>query len=453
LLPYDPGNLSLSAAPDVRVLVFAGVVTAATALLFGLLPAWQNSRLAPVATLRETAAAVTGARTHVQLRKAFVAMQVGLSAVLLIGAGLFLRTLMNLGNVDLGLRSENVIAFRVGPVMPYSDARKLQTYRSLIEGLAAVPGVRAVGANRNALFTGGRWDSVLTIPGVSANNGEPFSFFNAVTPGYFEALGIPVRAGRDFTWRDWGAGRKIALVNEALTGEYFDGKPPVGRMMGRGTRAPADIEIIGVFGNAHYHEVTGKVPNQTFVNLDSHIDRIGRVTVYARVDGDPRKMMPALRAEVTRIDPQLVISEMRTLDDQINRSVSDERLLAFLSVGFAALATLLAVVGLYGVLAFVVARRTREIGIRIALGAQRRSVIRLVANEMGLVVLCGLAVGVAAAYAGGRYVENQLFGVRAADPLVFCTVPAVLLAAAALATAIPAFRVSRIDAMSALRHE
>lgn len=452
-LPYDPGNLSLSAAPDLRVLAFTIVVTAVTALLFGLLPAWQNSRLAPVATLRETAGAIAGGRTHVRLRKVFVALQVGLSAVLLLGAGLFLRTLVNLANVDLGLRSENVVCFRVGPATPYADARKLQTYRSLMEGLAKIPGVRAVGANRTSLFTGGRWDSMLTIPGASASNNEPFSFFNAVTPGYFEALGIPVRAGRDFTWRDWGSGKNLALVNEVLTAEYFEGKPPVGRMIGRGTKAPADIEIIGVFGNARYHEVSGKVPNQTFINLDSFIDRISSVTVYARVAGDPRRVMPALRAQVSRIDPQLVVSQMRTLDDQIDSAVSDERLLAFLSAGFAFVATLLAVIGLYGVLAFVVARRTREIGIRMALGAGRRSVIRLIANEMVLVVVCGLAAGLTAAYVCGRYIENHLFGVKAADPLVFCVVPGVLLMAAAVATLLPALRASRLDPMRALRQE
>ncbi|MGH9628730.1 MAG: FtsX-like permease family protein, partial [Bryobacteraceae bacterium] len=320
-------------------------------------------------------------------------------------------------------------------------------------GLAAVPGVRAVGANREALFTGGRWDDSLTIPGASANKGEPLSFFNAVTPGYFEALGIPVRAGRDFTWRDWGSGKNLALVNESLVGDCFEGKPPVGRMIGMGTRAPADIEIIGIFGNARYHEVRGKVPNQTFVNLDSIFHRINGVHVYARVSGDPRSIMPALRAQVSRIDPEFVVSQMRSLDDQINLRLSNERLLSFLSVGFALVATLLAVVGLHGVLAFVVARRIREIGIRIALGAERRSVMRMVANEMTMVVLYGLAGGLTAAYACGRYVENQLFGVKASDPLVFCAVAVLVVAAATAATLLPAWRASRIDPLRALRYE
>jgi predicted permease len=452
-LPYDPGNLSLSATPDLRVLVFTLVVTALTAMLFGLLPAWQNSRLAPATTLREAAGAAAAGPAHVRLRKTFVALQVGLSAVLLLAAGLFVRTLINLGNVNLGLDSNNVVWFRVVPATPYDAPRKLQVFRAVLEGVAGVPGVRAVGANRTALFTGGRTDGALTIPGANPDKGAPFSFFNAVTPGYFEALRIPVHAGRDFSWRDWGSGRKLALVNKTAAGEYFDGRNPAGRMIGQGSRVTADAEIIGVFGDARYHEIRGQIPSQTFFNMDSYLDRMSGMNVYARVDGDPRRIMPALRAQVNRTDPQLVISQMRTLDDQIGIVISNERLLAFLSIGFALLATLLALIGLYGVLAFVVARRTREIGIRMALGAERRSVLRLVANEMALVVLVGLSAGVAAAWTSAHYIETQLFGVKAADPLVFCAVPVILVAAAAMATVLPAVRASRIDPMSALRHE
>ncbi|MEX2261327.1 MAG: ABC transporter permease [Bryobacteraceae bacterium] len=453
-LPYDPGNLSLSATPDLRVLGFTAAVTAVTAVLFGLVPAWQNSRVAGAATLREEAGAIAGGRMHVRLRKFFVALQVALSAVLLLGAGFFIRTLVNLRHVDLGLRSENVVCFHVRPSVLYDDARKIHVFRSLIEGLATVPGVRAVGANRESLFTGGRWDDSLTIPGASSKIGHsPLSFFNGVTPGYFEALGIPVRAGRDFTWRDWGSGRRLALVNEALTGAYFEGKPAVGRMIGMGTRAPADIEIVGVFGNSRYHDVRGEVPRQTFLNLDSVIAMVGGVNVYARAAGDPRQVMPALRAQVSRIDPNLVVSGMRTLDAQINFRMANERLLSFLSVGFAILATVLAIVGLHGVLAFLVAKRTREIGIRMALGARRGAIVRLVAKEMALVIPGGLAVGVAAGYACGRYIESQLVGVATDDPFVFGVAAGALLAAAVAATLIPAVRASRIDPMRALRYD
>ena len=207
-----------------------------------------------------------------RLRKAFVALQVSLSLLLLIGAGLFVRTLDNLRRVDLGFSTENVAMFGVRPATQYDDARKLSVFRTLLESLAAVPGVKAAGANTSRLLTGGRWDSQITIPGVQARDGNvPWSFFNAVTPGYFEALGIPVKMGRDFRWSDWGGSRKLCLVNEALVKDYLGGTLPVGRQLGQGRSAPADTEIIGVFGNARYHDVRGEIPRQTFVNLDSRI--------------------------------------------------------------------------------------------------------------------------------------------------------------------------------------
>ena len=454
LLSTTAGDLSLSATPNLRVLAFTVAVTALTAVLFGLLPAWQNSRVAPIATLRESGGAIAGGRMHVRVRKIFVALQVGLSAVLLLGAGLFIRSLDNLRRVDLGLQSGNVVTFLARPAVPYDDARKVQAYGMLIRGLAAVPGVVAVGANRNPLFTGGRADGVLAIAGAVNGTGEqPFTFFNAVTPGYFEALGIPVKAGTAFDWRDWGSGKRVALVNEALTAAYFQGTAPLDRMIGQGTRATTDTRIVGVFGNARYHDVRGEIPPQTFLNLDSVMERVSRVGVYARVSGDPGQIMPMLRDEARRIDPNIVITGMRTLDDQIDSRMSNERMLSFLSIGFALLATVLAVVGVHGVLVFQVARRTREIGVRMALGAGRGLIVRLVAREVALVILAGLAVGVASAYACGRYIQSQLFELRADDPLVFAIAVATLLGAAGIATLIPALRASRMNVVRALRCE
>ncbi|MSV29402.1 MAG: FtsX-like permease family protein [Bryobacterales bacterium] len=312
--------------------------------------------------------------------------------------------------------------------------------------------MRAAGANTTRLFTGGRSDGSITVPGVPEKN-EPSSFFNFVTPGYFEALGIPVKAGRDFRWNDWGSGRKYALVNEQFAKEYFGDSVPVGRMVGRGMRAALDIEIAGVFSNSRYHDVRGVVPRQMFMNLDSNIRFLSGVNVYARVTGDPARMMPTLRATVARIDPNLVVSEMRTLDAQIGLRLANERLVSSLSGGFAILATLLAMVGFHGVLAFVVARRTREIGIRMALGAGQASVVRMISGEMALVVACGLVAGVAAGYFCGSYVESQLFGVKANDPLVFLLSAGAMLLAAGAATLLPAWRASRIDPMRALRYE
>jgi predicted permease len=453
-LPFDPANLSLSARPDLRVLSFTAAITILTALIFGIVPALQGSRVSPGATLKDEANAVTGSRAHVRLRKILLTAEVGLSCLLLIGAGLFARTLQNLRHVNLGFQTENVATFGVRPATVYGDARKLQIYRSLIERLAAVPGVRAVGANRSRLLTAGRWDSNVTIPGArSADGNDPWSYFNAVTPGYFEALGIPIKAGRDISWRDWGSSRKLCLVNEALVNEYFAGVNPVGRRMAQGVRQPTDLEIIGVFGNARYEEVRGAIPRQTFVALDYKMENVSGVTVYARIQGDPRLVLPQLRAEVRRLDPNLVVSDMRMLDEQLNMRLSHERMLSFLSTAFAVLATLLAVVGLHGVLSFVVARRTREIGIRVALGAQQGSVIRLVLREMLPAIFIGIAAGITTGLLCGRYVESQLFGVKAGEPLIFIMSAGTLLAASTAAAFIPAWRACRIDPIQAIRYE
>jgi predicted permease len=452
-LPAGNSAISLSAAPDARVLVFTMVVTVLTAMVFGLLPAWQNSQVAPVSALREDSGSVAGGRTHVRFRKIFVATQVALSAVLLLGAGLFIRSLMNLRQVELGMRPENVVTFMAGPGVPYEVPRRMQAYRAVIEGLQAVPGVVSVGAARTQLFTGGRSDGVLNISGRPPKSEEAFTFYNAVSPGFFATLGIPVTAGVDFTWNEWGTGKQVALVNQGLTDAYFAGTPPLGRMFGAGSLTPPEIEIVGVFGNARYHDVRGAIPRQTFYNLDSWVGRISRVAVYARTAGDPQQVMADIRSAVRRIDPNFVVSGMRTLDEQIDTRMANERLLSFLAGGFAILATILAVVGLHGVLSFQVANRTREIGIRVALGARRGIIIRLMASEMTAVVLGGLVIGVATAYFCGRYVQSQLFGLNANDPLVFSVGVIALLLAAGVATLMPTLRASRIDPLHALKHD
>ena len=293
----------------------------------------------------------------------------------------------------------------------------------------------------------------ITIPGIGRQGGEyPWSFFNAITPGYFEALRIPIQAGRDFTWDDWGAAQERGLVNETLVREYLKGESPVGRLVGQGRESTPHIEIIGVFASTRYENVRGQVPRQTFVSMGGvRMRTFSGMTVYARTDRDPRQVMPLLRDEVRRVDPNLVVSDMRTLDSQRDMRLSNERMLSVLSTAFALLATLLAVVGLYGVLAFVVTQRTREIGIRMALGAEQRNVIRLVLNEVIALFAFGIFAGVLVGIGGGRFVESQLFGVNADDPCVFALSGAALLAAALVAAFVPAWKASRIDPIRALR--
>jgi predicted permease len=454
ILPFDPANLSLTTSPDLRILVFAAAITILTVFCFGVLPAFQASRVSPRATLKEEAGSTTAGHGHVRMRKIFVAMQVGLSCVLLVGAGLFARTLENLKSVDLGFNTEHVLTFGVRPATVYDGPRKLQAYRSLIEGLGALPGVRAIGANRDRLLIGARSDGGITLPGVERKDGSaPSSLFNSVTPGYFAALGIPIKAGRDLRWSDWGSSRKVCLVNEAFVKEYLDGANPVGRLMAQGEKKDPDMEIVGVFGNARYDEVRGAIPRQVFISMDSKINFVIGINVYARVQGDPRELMAQLREQVHHLDPNLVVFDMRTMDEQVNLRLSNERMLSFLSAAFAIMASLLAAVGLYGVLSFVVARRTRELGIRMALGAERGSVVALVVREVLPVVLAGITAGAIAGLLGGRYVETQLFGVHRADPAVTLLSAIAILLISMAAAVFPAWRASRIDPITALRYQ
>jgi predicted permease len=453
-LPYDPANMSLSTTPDLRILLFTAGIVLITAIVFGIVPAFQASRVSPGASLKQEAGAIAGGSGHVRLRKVLVGLQVGLSCLLLIGAVLFTRTIQNLQHVNLGFQTENVVMFGVRPATIYDEAQKKQLFRTVVETLATVPGVRAAGANSSRLMTGGRWDSQISMAGVEGKPGNaPWSFFNAVTPGYFQALGIPIQRGRDLTWADWGGSRKLCLVNEALVKEYLGGANPVGRMLAQGAKQTPDTEIIGVFADAKYDNVRGQTPRQTFVLLDSRLRSSNSMNVYARIHGDPRQIMPRLRDQVRRVDANLVISDMRTLDEQLNMRLANERLLSLLSVGLALLASLLAVVGLYGVLAFLVARRTREIGIRMALGADPGRVTRLVMREMLVVILVGAAAGAVAGMYGSRFVETQLFGVKPGDPAVYVISIAVLLCASLTSALLPARRASRIDPMRALRSE
>jgi predicted permease len=452
LLTSDPSQLSLQTSPDLRIMVFALALTLMTTMLVSLLPAVHSSRPAADA-LKESAGAIAGGRSHARLRKVFVGFQVGLSTLLLIMAGLFARTLGNLRTIDLGFQTTNVATLTVLPVTEYSDAHKLQVFRSLIENLATTPGVKAVGANTTPLLAGGRSDGPIRLPENVKGENAPQSFFNSITPGYFEALGIPIKAGRNLSWKDWGSGRRYCLVNETLVDDYLAGRNPVGTMLGRGADTPLDYEVIGVFANARYHDPRGQIPRQTFFSLDSRIHFASAINIFARIQGDPRVVLPQLREQVRRVDPNLLITNTGTLEDQLNRRLANERLLAMLSETFAFLAVVLAATGLYGVLSFLVARRHREIGIRVALGARRGRVVRMVLSEMTATFLSGVFAGTAAAFLCGRLVETQLYGVKPFDSRVFLTGIAALSLCALLAVALPAWRALRLDPATVLRHE
>ncbi len=465
LMPPETVTLKLSSVPDWRVLLFAAGASALTGILFGLVPALQASRPDVAGTLKDQAGAVVSGG-HVRLRKVLVAAQVTLSLVLLVGAGLFIRSLRNLRGLGPGFDPGRLVAFNIDPSLNgYSAERSKNFYRLLTERLNSLPGVKSSGLASMRILEENEWDSSLTVEGYTAKQGDNvYAYMNSVSPGYFATLGVPILAGRDFTMQDSGEAKHgpeaddyvpaRVIVNETFARKYLGGANPVGHHVGFGSDpgTKTDMEIIGMVKDIKYTNLRDDIPQQMF--LPYHATRfVGGMTVYVRSTLDASQVFSAVRGQIRQIDPNLPLYAMRTLDDQISNSLLLERLVASLSTVFGALATLLASIGLYGVMAFTVARRTREIGIRMALGAFRRDVVWMVMREVLALVTAGAAAGVAISLALSRTVQSQLFGIGAGDPWTLATATAGLALVAALSGYLPALRASRIDPMTALRYE
>jgi predicted permease len=465
-LPSDSSGLNISSSPDLRILLFNLAVTVLTGIIFGLVPALQTTRPNIVGTLKDQAGAVVGGGHH-RLRKALVVAQVTLSLLLLIAAGLFVRSLSNLRNLGPGFPADKLVGFNIDPSLNgYSAERMKVFYQQLSDALRSIPGVQSVGLANVRILEGDEWDSGMSVEGFNPAKPDEHAqpFMNQISPNYFATLGAPIVAGRDFTINDthdvkhgpeaWNWSSTTVIINEKFAKKYFAGRNPLGLHIGFGTDpgTPVDMEIIGVVKDFKYTSLRDEIPEQAFLPyLSSRI--LGGMTVYLRTMGDPNQAMSAVRSKVRDMDPNLPIFDMRTTEVQINNSLSTERMIASLSAVFGFLATLLAVIGLYGVMAYAVAQRIREVGIRMALGAARGNVIWMVMREVLLLVSIGVTAGVTASLALTRVVQSQLFGLTPHDPqtLVLATVALAMVACAA--GYVPAFRASRLDPMAALRYE
>ena len=455
--------MGVSSAPDARIVAFNFGAALLTALLFGLFPAWQTTRPALAPTLKDQSRSVlTGG--PVRLRKALVVAQVALSLLLLIAAGLFINSLRNLLAQHPGFETTNLVTFTVEPSLNgYSPSRTKQFARALMERISAVPGVSAASATGIALLEGGSWNSSMTVEGRATKDGEQvLAFNNTVLPGYFAAMRIPLLLGRDFTEHDQRgepsakeeSNFRVAIANQRFVETYLEGRNPIGRRVGFGGApgTPTPIEIVGVVGTSKYVSIRDDAEPQLFYPMLED-DNPRALSVYVRVNRPPPSVFPELRRTVGAMDPNLPIFQMRSMEDQVNRSLVNERLVAGLSSVFGALATLLAVIGLYGVMAYTVARRTREIGIRMALGAVSHRIGSMFLKEAAVLLLAGFAVAVPVAWAASRYVESQLYGVAA---LHVPTVALAMLLLALIGTAgalVPARRAARIEPVAALRAE
>jgi predicted permease len=454
LVPTEGNPLLLKPEPDLRVMAFTLGLTMLTGVLFGLLPALRASRPDLWGTLKDTVGSIAGAGGSLYLRKGLVAAQVALSFLLLFGAGLFVRSLQNLQTTDTGFKDiDNLVTFQVSPALNgYDEPRTVQFYRDLLERIRAVPGVRAASLASVPVLHGWEWDSSLSVEGHQSKDGEDMQgFMNALSPGYFETMGIGLLEGRDFANRDLLEKPNVAIVNRKFAEHYFGEKSAVGRHIGFGG-APGtklDIEIVGVVANTLYEGPREGLRRQVYLPNWGN----GGVAFYVRAGMGSASVYGAVRGAVKGLDAAIPVYELKTLGDQLDQRLLTERLIALLSAGFGMLATLLAGVGLYGVMAFVVARRTKELGVRIALGAQPGAVLWLVMREVLVLLGIGLAVGVPSAIGLGQYVSAQLYGVKANDPWMAGLTVAVLAVVAGLAGFIPARRASRIDPILALRFE
>jgi predicted permease len=453
LLPDNAGE-SLNLGLDGQVVAFAAMVSLGTGLLFGLFPAINSTRPNLVDALKANAGQPSGAKAAARFRMTMATAQIALSMALLISAGLFTKSLLNVTRVDLGLSRDKLIVFSISPANNgYSPERTRALFERAEDELSALPGVTAVTASMVRLIAGNNYGSSWTIQGFRADpDTDTDAHYDFGGPDYFRTLGIPLLKGREFTRADSFGAPKVAIVNEAFAKRFNLGMDAVGKRIRRGGGTDLDIEIVGLSQNAKYSEV--KMENRAVVVMPYRQNvNLASTNFYVRTQRDEAQLMSMIPGVIRRLDPNLPVSRLRTMEADIQDNVSLDRLVTSMSAAFAGLATLLAAIGLYGVLAYTVAQRTREFGLRMALGADSSNVRGLVLRQVMVMTIVGGIIGIASAFALGRVAESLLFQMSARDPLIFAGA-AILLALVAMGAGfVPALRASKVDPMTALRYE
>jgi predicted permease len=455
MLPNEAQS-TLQIALDGNVLLFAAVVTLVTGLLFGLFPAWHSTRPDLLPTLKGQAGQPGGGRSAKRFRATLATLQIAISMALLVCAGLFTKSLVNVSRVELGINIDNLITFGISPRLNgYTTERSKQLFEQLEDALAAQPGVIGVTAAQVPSLGGSNWGTGVAVEGFKVGpDTDNNSRFNQVAPAYFSTMGMQLLSGREFTRADRLGSPKVAIVNETFAKKFNLGRDAVGKRMAAdgGPNSKLDTEIVGLAKDAKYSDVKDPVP-PLFFQPYRQDDNIGDVTFYVRTANAPEQMVQQAQRVVASLDPNLPVENLRTMTQQARDNVFLDRMISTLSAAFATLATLLAAVGLYGVLAYTVAQRTREIGLRMALGAAPARVRAMVLRQVALMTCVGGVIGLAAALWAGRAAKAILYQMEGHDPIVM-VLSAIILAAVALGAGfLPAHRASRIDPMRALRYE
>jgi predicted permease len=459
LIANGRDNFTLRAELNWRVLGVAVALALATGLLFGLAPALQATRVDLVSSLKDTRAGQPrlrwrGAFMRISLSQVLVVGQVAICVLLLVAAGLFVHTLSNLNSIQLGFNRENVLLFSVNAKQAgYRDQALVRYYQSLQSRLASMPGVRGVTATSYAMVSQSMTSRGTHVLGVNPGKDRSVALLS-VAGSFFETMQIPILLGREIIDRDQQSPSKVAVVNEVFAKKYFPNGNPIGRRFGFGDEnAPTDIEIVGVARTARLTTLKRDTPPVAYLPFGQDISSLGGMNFELRTAGDPLSLANSARQVVRQLDERIPVVRLTTQSAVIDQTISQEHTFATLCTAFAVLAVLIACVGLYGTMAYAVARRTNELGLRLALGAQRRSLLWMVMRQVLSMALIGLAIGVPAAWATAHVVESFLFGIKAKDPLALSLAPAILLIAALVAGYAPAWRASRIDPWKALREE
>ena len=454
LLPSDSTDM-LNYGIDGSVLLFTAALALGTGMLFGLFPAIHSSRPDLIPLLKGQAGQPGGARAAARFRTGLATAQIALSMALLVGAGLFTRSLMNVSRVELGLKVDNLVTFGIAPELnAYTPERSRALFERLEDRLKATPGVTSVAMSLVPALAGSNWGTDVSVEGFKKDpDTDDGSRYNEVNAGYFRAMGMPLIAGREFTRADRLGSAKVAIVNQQFAKKFHLGHDVVGKHMSSDDNdSKLDTEIVGFVQDAKYSEVKGEIPPIFFMPIQQD-EGIGYGNFYVRTSLDEGAILPVIPKLMGELDPNLPVVNLKTMTQQVRENVFLDRFISVLAASFACLATLLAAVGLYGVLAYTVSQRTREIGLRMALGAEPRRVRGMVLRQVAIMTLIGGTVGLLASIWLGNLAGSLLFELKGYDPSVL-VISAVVLSSVALGAGfLPALRASRVEPMQALRYE